>query len=182
MNKIIKNLNAIKENIKIAADEADRDIDDIKLIIVTKKFTEERIRPLLDEGHLCFGENRVQEAQDKWSNLLDEYENLELHLIGPLQTNKVKPALELFTSIHTIDRLNLVDKLVANEEGIKKIKEFFVQINLANEKQKSGLLIDELDDFINKLEGKLNISGLMCIPPREEEPEIHFAFLKLCWF
>ena len=178
MNKIIKNLNAIKENIKIAADEADRDIDDIKLIIVTKKFTEERIRPLLDEGHLCFGENRVQEAQDKWSNLLDEYENLELHLIGPLQTNKVKSALELFTSIHTIDRLNLVNKLVRNEEGIKKIKEFFVQINLANEKQKSGLLIDELDDFINKLEGKLNISGLMCIPPREEEPEIHFAFLN----
>ena len=178
MNKIIKNLNAIKENIKIAADEADRDIDDIKLIIVTKKFTEERIRPLLDEGHLCFGENRVQEAQDKWSNLLDEYDNLELHLIGPLQTNKVKSALELFTSIHTIDRLNLVDKLVRNEEGIKKIKEFFVQINLANEKQKSGLLIDELDDFINKLEGKLNISGLMCIPPREEEPEIHFALLN----
>ena len=178
MNKIIKNLNTIKENIKIAADEADRDIDDIKLIIVTKKFTEERIRPLLDEGHLCFGENRVQEAQDKWSNLLDEYENLELHLIGPLQTNKVKSALELFTSIHTIDRLNLVDKLVRNEKGIKKIKEFFVQINLANEKQKSGLLIDELDDFINKLEGKLNISGLMCIPPREEEPEIHFAFLN----
>ena len=178
MNKIIKNLNAIKENIKIAADEADRDIDDIKLIIVTKKFTEERIRPLLDEGHLCFGENRVQEAQDKWSNLLDEYENLELHLIGPLQTNKVKSALELFTSIHTIDRLNLVNKLVRNEKGIKKIKEFFVQINLANEKQKSGLLIDELDDFINKLEGKLNISGLMCIPPREEEPEIHFAFLN----
>ena len=178
MNKIIKNLNTIKENIKIAADEADREIDDIKLIIVTKKFTEERIRPLLDEGHLCFGENRVQEAQDKWSNLLDEYENLELHLIGPLQTNKVKSALELFTSIHTIDRLNLVDKLVRNEKGIKKIKEFFVQINLANEKQKSGLLIDELDDFINKLEGKLNISGLMCIPPREEEPEIHFAFLN----
>ena len=178
MNKIIKNLNAIKENIKIAADEADRDIDDIKLIIVTKKFTEERIRPLLDEGHLCFGENRVQEAQDKWSNLLDEYENLELHLIGPLQTNKVKPALELFTSIHTIDRLNLVDKLVRNEKGIKKIKEFFVQINLANEKQKSGLLIDELDDFINKIKGKLNIAGLMCIPPREEEPEIHFAFLN----
>ena len=178
MNKIIKNLNAIKENIKIAADEADRDIDDIKLIIVTKKFTEERIRPLLDEGHLCFGENRVQEAQDKWSNLLDEYENLELHLIGPLQTNKVKSALELFTSIHTIDRLSLVDKLVRNEEGIKKIKEFFVQINLANEKQKSGLLIDELDDFINKIKGKLNISGLMCIPPREEEPEIHFAFLN----
>ena len=178
MNKTIKNLNAIKENIKIAADEADRDIDDIKLIIVTKKFTEERIRPLLDEGHLCFGENRVQEAQDKWSNLLDEYDNLELHLIGPLQTNKVKSALELFTSIHTIDRLNLVNKLVRNEEGIKKIKEFFVQINLANEKQKSGLLIDELDDFINKLEGKLNISGLMCIPPREEEPEIHFAFLN----
>ena len=99
-------------------------------------------------------------------------------MIGPLQTNKVKPALELFTSIHTIDRLSLVDKLVTNVEGIKKIKEFFIQINLANEKQKSGLLIDELDEFINKIEGKLNISGLMCIPPKEEDSEIHFAFLN----
>tara|TARA_B100000686_G_scaffold340913_1_gene417429 strand:+ start:104 stop:766 length:663 start_codon:yes stop_codon:yes gene_type:complete len=178
MNKIIKNLNVIKENIKIAADEADRDINDIKLIIVTKKFTEEKIKPLLDEGHLFFGENRVQEAQDKWPNLLYEYDNLELHLIGPLQTNKVKPAIQLFSSIHTIDRLSLVDKLVTNAEGIKKVKEFFVQINLGDEKQKSGLLIDELDDFINNINGKLNISGLMCIPPKEEEPEIHFAFLN----
>jgi len=178
MDKAVKNLNTIKENIKIAADEADRDIDDIKLIIVTKKFTEENIKPLLDEGHLFFGENRVQEAQDKWPNLLHNYDNVELHMIGPLQTNKVKPALELFTSIHTIDRLSLVEKLIRNIEEIKKVKEFFVQVNLANEKQKSGLLIDELGEFIKTIEGKLNISGLMCIPPKEEDPEIHFAFLN----
>ncbi len=178
MDKAVKNLNTIKENIKIAADEADRDIDDIKLIIVTKKFTEENIKPLLDEGHLFFGENRVQEAQDKWPNLLHNYDNVELHMIGPLQTNKVKPALELFTSIHTVDRLSLVEKLIRNIEEIKKVKEFFVQVNLANEKQKSGLLIDELGEFIKTIEGKLNISGLMCIPPKEEDPEIHFAFLN----
>ncbi|MEC9414869.1 MAG: YggS family pyridoxal phosphate-dependent enzyme [Pseudomonadota bacterium] len=178
MDKAVKNLNTIKENIRIAADEADRDIDDIKLIIVTKKFTEENIKPLLDEGHLFFGENRVQEAQDKWPNLLHNYDNVELHMIGPLQTNKVKPALELFTSIHTIDRLSLVEKLIRNIEEIKKVKEFFVQVNLANEKQKSGLLIDELGEFIKTIEGKLNISGLMCIPPKEEDPEIHFAFLN----
>lgn len=178
MDKAVKNLNTIKENIRIAADEADRDIDDIKLIIVTKKFTEENIKPLLDEGHLFFGENRVQEAQDKWPNLLHNYDNVELHMIGPLQTNKVKPALELFTSIHTVDRLSLVEKLIRNIEEIKKVKEFFVQVNLANEKQKSGLLIDELGEFIKTIEGKLNISGLMCIPPKEEDPEIHFAFLN----
>ncbi|MEC7831150.1 MAG: YggS family pyridoxal phosphate-dependent enzyme [Pseudomonadota bacterium] len=178
MDKAVKNLNTIKENIRIAADEADRDINDIKLIIVTKKFTEENIKPLLDEGHLFFGENRVQEAQDKWPNLLHNYDNVELHMIGPLQTNKVKPALELFTSIHTIDRLSLVEKLIRNIEEIKKVKEFFVQVNLANEKQKSGLLIDELGEFIKTIEGKLNISGLMCIPPKEEDPEIHFAFLN----
>ncbi len=178
MDKAVKNLNTIKENIKIAADEADRDIDDIKLIIVTKKFTEENIKPLLDEGHLFFGENRVQEAQDKWPNLLHNYDNVELHMIGPLQTNKVKPALELFTAIHTVDRLSLVEKLIRNIEEIKKVKEFFVQVNLANEKQKSGLLIDELGEFIKTIEGKLNISGLMCIPPKEEDPEIHFAFLN----
>ena len=159
MDKAVKNLNTIKENIKIAADEADRDIDDIKLIIVTKKFTEENIKPLLDEGHLFFGENRVQEAQDKWPNLLHNYDNVELHMIGPLQTNKVKPALELFTAIHTVDRLSLVEKLIRNIEEIKKVKEFFVQVNLANEKQKSGLLIDELGEFIKTIEGKLNISG-----------------------
>jgi len=178
MDKAVKNLNTIKENIRIAADEADRDIDDIKLIIVTKKFTEENIKPLLDEGHLFFGENRVQEAQDKWPNLLHNYDNVELHMIGPLQTNKVKPALELFTAIHTVDRLSLVEKLIRNIEEIKKVKEFFVQVNLANEKQKSGLLIDELGEFIKTIEGKLNISGLMCIPPKEEDPEIHFAFLN----
>lgn len=178
MDKAVKNLNTIKENIRIAADEADRDINDIKLIIVTKKFTEENIKPLLDEGHLFFGENRVQEAQDKWPNLLHNYDNVELHMIGPLQTNKVKPALELFTSIHTVDRLSLVEKLIRNIEEIKKVKEFFVQVNLANEKQKSGLLIDELGEFIKTIEGKLNISGLMCIPPKEEDPEIHFAFLN----
>jgi len=178
MDKAVKNLNTIKENIKIAADETDRDIDDIKLIIVTKKFTEENIKPLLDEGHLFFGENRVQEAQDKWPNLLHNYDNVELHMIGPLQTNKVKPALELFTAIHTVDRLSLVEKLIRNIEEIKKVKEFFVQVNLANEKQKSGLLIDELGEFIKTIEGKLNISGLMCIPPKEEDPEIHFAFLN----
>ena len=178
MDKIVKNLNIIKENIKIAADEADRNIDDIKLIIVTKKFNKENILPLLDEGHLFFGENRVQEAQEKWSNLLNEYNNIELHMIGPLQTNKIKPALRLFTLIHTIDRLNLVDKLIKNTEDIKKIKEFFIQINLGNERNKSGLPIDELDGFINKIKSKINISGLMCIPPKEEEPEIHFAFLN----
>ena len=95
MEKIIHNYNAILEQIRISADDADRNMDEIKLIIVTKKFDVESIKPLLDVGHLYFGENRVQEAKDKWPNLMNEYRNIELNLIGPLQTNKIKIALDL---------------------------------------------------------------------------------------
>ena len=120
MEEIIKNYNTVLEQIRISADEADRNMDEIKLIIVTKKFDVESIKPLLDIGHLYYGENRVQEAKDKWPNLMNEYKNIELNLIGPLQTNKTKIALDLFSSIHTIDRKKLVDKILEYPEKIKK--------------------------------------------------------------
>ena len=176
--KVIKNFKIIKEKIEITADECGRDSEDIKLIVVTKQFSSEMIKPLLDSGHLFFGENRVQEAEEKWPTLLDEYRNVELHMIGHLQTNKVKSAIKIFNSIHTIDRTSLVEKILKFNKEIKRMNEFFVQINFDNEKQKNGVSLDSYDDFIKETNDKLNISGLMCIPPKTEDPEIYFAFLK----
>ncbi len=147
MEEIIQNYNTILEQIRISADEADRNMDEIKLIIVTKKFDVENIKPLLDIGHLYYGENRVQEAKNKWPNLMNEYKNIELNLIGPLQTNKTKIALDLFSSIHTVDRKKLVDKILEYPEKIKENTEFFIQVNLADEKQKTGISIDGFGKF-----------------------------------
>ena len=177
MKKIIQNYNTILEQIRISADEADKNMDEIKLIIVTKKFDVESIKPLLDIGHLYYGENRVQEAKDKWPNLMNEYKNIELNLIGPLQTNKTKIALDLFSSIHTIDRKRLVDKILEYPEKIKKNTELFIQVNLADEKQKTGISIDNFDELYNDAIKNLKINGLMCLPPKDDDSSIYFAFL-----
>ena len=113
--------------------------EDISLVAVSKTKTIEDIMSAYNSGQRLFGENRVQEAKDKWPNLMNEYKNIELNLIGPLQTNKTKMALDLFSSIHTIDRKKLVDKILEYPEKIKKNKEFFIQVNLADEKQKTGI-------------------------------------------
>ena len=177
MEEIIKNYNTVLEQIRISADEADRNMDEIKLIIVTKKFDVESIKPLLDIGHLYYGENRVQEAKDKWPNLMNEYKNIELNLIGPLQTNKTKIALDLFSSIHTIDRKKLVDKILEYPQKIKENTELFIQVNLADEKQKTGISIDNFDEFYNDAIKNLKINGLMCLPPKDDDSSIYFAFL-----
>ena len=177
MEEIIQNYNTILEQIRISADEADRNMDEIKLIIVTKKFDVESIKPLLDIGHLYYGENRVQEAKDKWPDLINKYKNIELNLIGPLQTNKTKIALDLFSSIHTIDRKKLVDKILEYPEKIKENMEFFIQVNLAEEKQKTGISIDGFDEFYNDVSKRININGLMCLPPKDKDPSVYFAFL-----
>ena len=177
MEEIIQNYNTILEQIRVSADEADRNMDEIKLIIVTKKFDVESIKPLLDIGHLYYGENRVQEAKDKWPDLINKYKNIELNLIGPLQTNKTKIALDLFSSIHTIDRKKLVDKILEYPEKIKENMEFFIQVNLAEEKQKTGISIDGFDEFYNDVSKRININGLMCLPPKDKDPSVYFAFL-----
>ena len=177
MEEIIQNYNTILEHIRISADEADRNMDEIKLIIVTKKFDVESIKPLLDIGHLYYGENRVQEAKDKWPDLINKYKNIELNLIGPLQTNKTKIALDLFSSIHTIDRKKLVDKILEYPEKIKENMEFFIQVNLAKEKQKIGISIDGFDEFYDDVSKRININGLMCLPPKDKDSSVYFAFL-----
>ncbi len=177
MKEIIQNYNSILEQIRIAADEANRDMNEIKLIVVTKKFEAENIKPLLDIGHLYYGENKVQEAARKWFDLKSEYKEIKLSLIGPLQTNKIKLALDLFCSIHSIDREKLVLKLSQYPEKIKNIDEFFIQVNLADEVQKSGVSIKSFDKLLIKANKFLKINGLMCLPPKNNDSSIYFGFL-----
>jgi len=174
------NLDAVKEQISTAAKSTGRAPEDITLIAVSKNFDADAIRPVLIAGQRVFGENRVQEAQKKWPALKDEFEGVELHLIGPLQSNKVKDAVELFDAIHTIDRPKIA-RAIANEmDKTKKSLRLYIQVNTGEEEQKAGILPNDLNEFIHlcRDELKLNISGLMCIPPRDEVAAIHFAFLK----
>ena len=151
------------------------------LIAVSKTFPPESIEPLIIQGHCIFGENKVQEALNKWLPLKEKYKKVRLHLIGPLQSNKINVALEVFDVIETIDREKLVNKISSKIQNIgKNTHEFFVQVNTGNEAQKSGLSISEVKNFVGwaKNDKKLNITGLMCIPPVNDNPIEHFKLLK----
>jgi PLP dependent protein len=169
----------VKARIVTAAREARRDPAATHLIAVTKTFGADDIRPVLDAGHKLFGENRVQEAKTKWPELRGAYPDIELHLIGPLQSNKTKEAVELFDAIHTVDRPKIA-KAIADElarQG-KRIK-LFIQVNTGEEPQKAGVAPKEAAAFLAHCRDDLGleIAGLMCIPPVDEEPAVHFAFL-----
>lgn len=151
------------------------------LIAVSKTFPSENIEPLIIEGHYIFGENKVQEASNKWLPLKKKYKNIQLHLIGPLQSNKINAALEVFDVIETIDREKLVKKISTKIEIIGEgIHEFFVQVNIGNEAQKSGLDFTEVKSFVEwaKNDMKLNVTGLMCIPPINDSPLEYFRLLR----
>jgi len=151
-----------------------------KVIAVSKSFKLEKILPLIEYGHLDYGENKVQEAIDKWSAIKLKKKNIKLHLIGKLQTNKVKQAVKLLDYIHSVDSIKLAKKIADEQEKQEKNIKIFIQINIGNEDQKSGAKVDDLNDLINfskKL--KLNIIGLMCIPPVNEEPDKYFKEIKL---
>ena len=128
------------------------------------------VEPLIKSGHIHFGENKVQEAVDKWTNIKKTHENLKLHMIGKLQTNKVKYAVPLFDYIHSLDNIKLAEKIAKEQEKIKKNLKIFIQVNIGNEPQKSGILVNDLEIFLRscKEKLKLNIIGLMCIPPQSK--------------
>ena len=151
-----------------------------KIIAVSKTFKLERILPLIEYGHLDYGENKVQEAIDKWSEIKIKKKNIKLHLIGKLQTNKVKHAVKIFDYIHSVDSVKLAKKIADEQNKQSKNLKLFIQVNIGDEEQKSGIKVDQIKDLINfskKL--KLNIIGLMCIPPVNEEPDKYFKEIKL---
>lgn len=168
----------INDRIANAASRAGRDPADITLVAVSKVQPLERVEAVLDQGHRIFGENRVQEAQGKWPGLKERFPGVELHLIGPLQTNKAKAAAELFDVIQSVDRPKLARKLADVFAETGRPLPCYLQINTGEEPQKAGALPADADSFITECRDLgLPVVGLMCIPPAEEEPSLHFALL-----
>jgi len=153
---------------------------DPKIIVVTKTFPLDKIIPLLENGHIHYGENKIQEAEDKWTETKNHYKNLKLHMIGKLQTNKVKKAVKLFDFIHSLDNEKLAVKLSHYQKELSKKIKLFIQVNLGNEKQKSGVMLNELNHFYNfcTKELSLKVIGLMCLPPIDSNSEEYFKLLK----
>jgi pyridoxal phosphate enzyme (YggS family) len=172
-------LKRVKEEIIAAAEAAKRRPGDVKLIAVSKTFDADAVRPVLAAGQREFGENRVQEAERKWPALKTEFPDVELHLIGPLQSNKAKDAVALFDAIHTIDREKIARAIADEISKQKRPLQLFVQVNTGEEPQKAGIFPREAKAFVEfcRVELQLPLVGLMCIPPIDEEPAVHFAFL-----
>ena len=171
-------LTDIQDRIAKACKDAGRNTDDVKLIAVSKVQPLERVEAVLEEGHRLFGENRVQEAAGKWPDFKSRFDGVSVHLIGPLQSNKARQAMELFDAIHSVDRPKLANALARLAQEIGHCPELFIQVNTGEEEQKAGILPTDADAFIAECRSlDLPIRGLMCIPPVEETPSLHFALL-----
>lgn len=170
-SEIQKRINSIEE-------ASGRSKGSVRLLAIAKKQPLDRIHTVLKQGHLEFGENRVQEAAEKWPPLFEQYRQIRLHLVGPLQTNKVRQAMGLFSAIHSLDRVKLLNRIdsVAQQQG--SCPQLFIQVNTGEEKQKSGVIPDQLDELVKQTRKLgLPLIGLMCIPPAHEEPALHFGLL-----
>ncbi len=175
-----ENLREILRQIEKAAKAAGREASSVRLIAVSKTFGAEEIVPVLEAGQRLFGENRVQEAKAKWPELRERFEGIALHLVGPLQTNKVKEALALFDAIHSVDRPKLAAELAKEIQKAGRAPQLFLQVNTGAEPQKAGVLPEDTDAFIKECREtySLEIAGLMCIPPADEAPAPHFALTR----
>ena len=171
MHDTITNLLRIKEEINL------KDKKNLKIIAVSKTFSEEKILPLIDYGHIDFGENKVQEAVSKWSSIKDKFKDIKLHMVGKLQSNKVKHAIKIFDYIHSLDNYKLAEKISTEQKKIQKDLKLFIQVNIGNENQKSGIDQNEIKNFLEvcRNELKLNVIGLMCIPPNDEKSKNYFS-------
>lgn len=171
-------LDAITSRIRKAEDAAGRAPGSVELIAVSKMQPDDRVKAVLDQGHRVFGENRVQEAAGKWPGFRAQYDGIVLHIIGPLQTNKARQAMELADVIHTLDRPKLAKTIARLAQELGHCPQLFIQINTGEEPQKAGVLPADADAFIAECRVlDLPVRGLMCIPPVEEEPALHFALL-----
>jgi len=172
-------LQAVRRSIADAAKAAGRDPATVSLVAVSKTFSAAEIEPVLAAGQRIFGENRVQEAQAKWPDLRVRYADIEVHLIGPLQSNKAADAVALFDAIHSIDRPKIAEAIASEMKKQSKRLQLFVQVNTGEEPQKAGIAPKDVHAFVAHCREKLqlDIAGLMCIPPVDEEAAIHFAFL-----
>ena len=176
MHKTISNLISIENELKSRSEQD----SSTKIIAVTKTFPMSEIKPLIDHGHLHFGENKVQEALEKWTKLKNEIKSIKLHMIGKLQTNKVKFVIPLFDYIHSLDNLRLAQKISIEQKKTNKKLKIFIQVNIGNEDQKSGINQNEVISFYEKCinDFDLDIVGLMCIPPFKEKKNEYFRLMN----
>ena len=171
-------LNDIQTRIADAAEKAGRAADAVKLIAVSKVQPNERVQAVLEQGHRVFGENRVQEAAGKWPGFREQFDGVELHIIGPIQSNKIRSAMQLADAIHTVDRPKMANGIARIAQELGSCPDLFIQVNTGEEPQKAGVLPQETDAFVaDCIALDLPIRGLMCIPPVDEEPSLHFALL-----
>lgn len=180
MHKTIINLKKIENQLKTLDPQKGLNFSKIKIIAVSKTFPVDQIKPLIESGHIHFGENKIQEARSKWIDLKEKYPEIKLHMLGKIQTNKVKYILPLFDYIHSLDNLKLA-KLISNIQLSKNLRpKIFIQINIGGEEQKSGIKIDYLKTFYHECVDKLrlDIVGFMCIPPNKKKPTEYFKLMK----
>ena len=175
MSIIIQRFDKINSNISSA-----KPLKPVNVIAVSKTFTLEHVRPLIEYGHDHFGENKVQEAAAKWTEVKNEYKNLKLHMIGKLQSNKAREAIKIFDYIHSLDNQKLADTLAKHQTSLNKKPEYFIQVNIGNEIQKSGIPVSELDSFYNYCVNEINLKiiGLMVIPPNDKNSEKYFKSIN----
>lgn len=176
MHKTVNNLVLIQKLLKEKTNYSHK----AKIIAVSKTFSISDIKPLIDYGHLDFGENKIQEAIDKWTLIKNENKNIKLHMIGKLQTNKVKFLIPLFDYLHSLDNLKLAQKISKQEENNGKKIKIFIQVKFGNEEQRSGVTINYLKEFysICTKDLKLNVIGLMCLPPNDENTKMYFSEMQ----
>jgi len=179
MHESVQKLNFIKNKIKEIIERKQLKTNP-QIIAITKTFQKDKILPLLESGHLHYGENKIQEAEDKWNELKKNYSNLSLHMVGKLQSNKAKKAVKLFEFIHSLDNAKLATKLSQYEKELNKKTKIFIQVNIAEENQKSGILLNDLKKFYDFCvnEQSLNIIGLMTLPPIDKDSFNYFRILK----
>ena len=176
MHKTILNLNSIKNEIE----KIKNNFNKVEVIAISKTFPILEILPLIKSGHAHFGENKIQEAIEKWSEIKEQNKNLKLHFVGNLQTNKVKFVIPLFDYIHSLSNFKLAQKIALQQVKVNFKPKIFIQVNIGDEVQKNGVSVKELDSFVFRCQNNLdlNIIGLMCIPPNNEKKEIYFSKMK----
>ena len=180
MHNVVERLISIRSEIKELLIKNNLQNKDLNIVIVCKTFSMDKILPLIETGHVHFGENKVQEAELKWKEVKKKYSNIKLHMVGKLQTNKVKTALKIFDYIHSVDNYKLAEKIVKYEKELNKKIKTFVQVNIGEESQKNGINPKNINQFVNYCRNSisLNIIGLMCLPPINENPKKYFLYLS----
>ncbi len=175
MHNSVDKLNLIKKEILTSSNS------NVNIIAVSKTFPINDIYPLINDGHIHFGENKIQEAIEKWSDIKKDFPHIKLHMVGKLQTNKVKYVIPFFDYIHSLDNLKLAEKISNEQSKKKKRPKIFIQVNIGDESQKSGITIERIEEFSNVCiqDLNLNIIGLMCLPPNNTKPDLYFCG---CWY